>query len=106
MFSGLPAEGFLEEGNSQLALGLQRGLVEAFENGNIPKQAIGYTEEEGRIAFQAGKTLFHRNWPYVYGLAATEDSSKVKGKFDVTVLPNLRHFVDRQPDGRSGLSSR
>ena len=62
-------------------------LVEAFENGNIPKQAIGYTEEEGRIAFQAGKTLFHRNWPYVYGLAATEDSSKIKGKFDVAPLP-------------------
>ena len=62
-------------------------LAEAFENGNIPKQAIGYTEEEGRIAFQAGKTLFHRNWPYVYGLAATEDSSKVKGKFDVAPLP-------------------
>lgn len=62
-------------------------LVEAYENGNIPKQAISYTEEEGRIAFQAGKTLFHRNWPYVYGLAATEESSKVKGKFDVAPLP-------------------
>jgi multiple sugar transport system substrate-binding protein len=62
-------------------------LVEAYENGNIPKEAISYTEEEGRIAFQAGKTLFHRNWPYVYGLAETEESSKVKGKFDVAPLP-------------------
>ncbi|CAA9393341.1 MAG: Maltodextrin ABC transporter, substrate-binding protein MdxE [uncultured Nocardioides sp.] len=62
-------------------------LAEAFANGNIPKQAISFTEEEGRIAFQAGKTLFHRNWPYVYGLAATEDTSKVKGKFDVAPLP-------------------
>ena len=62
-------------------------LVEAYENGNIPKQAIEYTEEEGRIAFEQGKLLFLRNWPYVYGLAATEDSSKVKGKFDVAPLP-------------------
>ena len=62
-------------------------LAEAYENGNIPREAISYTEEEGRIAFQAGKTLFHRNWPYVYGLAATEASSKVKGKFDVAPLP-------------------
>ena len=62
-------------------------LVEAYENGNIPKEAITYTEEEGRIAFEEGKLLFLRNWPYVYGLAATEDSSKVKGKFDVAPLP-------------------
>jgi multiple sugar transport system substrate-binding protein len=62
-------------------------LAEAYSNGNIPKEAISYTEEEGRIAFQAGKTLFHRNWPYVYGLAKTEESSKVKDKFDVAPLP-------------------
>ena len=64
-------------------------LAEAYANGNIPKEAISYTEEEGRIAFQAGKTLFHRNWPYVYGLAATEESSKIKGKFDVAPLPGV-----------------
>jgi len=62
-------------------------LAEAYSDGSIPREAISYTEEEGRIAFQAGKTLFHRNWPYVYGLAATEKSSKVKGKFDVAPLP-------------------
>lgn len=62
-------------------------LVEAYETGNIPKEAISYTEEEGRIAFQEGKLLFLRNWPYVYGLAESEASSKVKGKFDVAPLP-------------------
>jgi multiple sugar transport system substrate-binding protein len=62
-------------------------LVDAYSNGDIPKEAITYTEEEGRIAFEEGKLLFLRNWPYVYGLAATEDSSKVKGKFDVAPLP-------------------
>ena len=61
-------------------------LVNAYKDGDIPKGAITWTEEEGRIAFEAGKLLFLRNWPYVYGLAATEDSSKVKGKFDVAPL--------------------
>ena len=62
-------------------------LADAYADGNIPKAAITYTEEEGRIAFESGKLLFLRNWPYVYSLASTEDSSKVKGKFDVAPLP-------------------
>ncbi len=62
-------------------------LADAYADGNIPKQAITYTEEEGRIAFEAGKLLFLRNWPYVYSLASTEGSSKVKGKFGVAPLP-------------------
>ena len=68
-----------EKGLSQLA--------DAYANGNIPKAAITYQEEEGRISFEAGKLLFLRNWPYVYNLAATEGSSKVKGKFAVAPLP-------------------
>jgi multiple sugar transport system substrate-binding protein len=70
----------------EAAKGLDQ-LVQAYSDGNIAKGAITYTEEEGRIAFESGKLLFLRNWPYVYGLAATEESSKVKGKFDVAPLP-------------------
>ncbi|MEP6666362.1 MAG: ABC transporter substrate-binding protein [Nocardioidaceae bacterium] len=70
----------------EAATGLSQ-LVEAFKNGNIPEEAITYTEEEGRIAFEKGDLLFLRNWPYVYNLATTEGSSKVKGKFDVAPLP-------------------
>ncbi|RJS45932.1 ABC transporter substrate-binding protein [Nocardioides cavernaquae] len=72
----------------EAAEGLQV-LVDGFKNGDIPKSAITYTEEEGRAAFQAGKLLFLRNWPYVYGLASGEASSKVKGKFSVAPLPGL-----------------
>jgi len=70
----------------EAAKGLDQ-LVQAYSDGNIPKAAITYTEEEGRAAFESGKLLFLRNWPYVYSLAATEGSSKVKGKFDVAPLP-------------------
>jgi multiple sugar transport system substrate-binding protein len=66
--------------------GLQN-LVEAFQNGNIPAKSITYTEEEGRLSFQEGELLFLRNWPYIYSLAQTEGSSKVKDKFGVAPLP-------------------
>ncbi len=63
-------------------------LVNGFKAGAIPKAAHTYKEEEGRRAFQDGKLLFHRNWPYVYALAnKTDGSSKVAGKFGVAPLP-------------------
>jgi multiple sugar transport system substrate-binding protein len=75
-----------EVNSPEAAKGLGR-LADAYKNGNIPKQAITYKEEESRQAFESGKLLFLRNWPYVYNLAATEGSSKVKGKFAVAPLP-------------------
>jgi multiple sugar transport system substrate-binding protein len=65
-------------------------LVQGFKNGTIPKAAITYKEEEGRRAFQDGKLIFHRQWPYQYTKAeATDGSSKVAGKFAVAPLPGL-----------------
>jgi len=64
-------------------------LVDAYKSGDIPKEAITYQEEQGRQAFEAGKLLFLRNWPYVYNLAKTEGSSKVKNTFGVAPLPGL-----------------
>lgn len=61
-------------------------LVDSFKDGTIPKEAITYQEEEGRQAFQSGKLIFLRNWPYVYSLA---QKSKVAGKFAVAPLPGL-----------------
>ena len=62
-------------------------LAEAYADGSIPKEAITFQEEQGRQAFQDGKLLFHRNWPYVYNLAATEGSSQVKDVLGMTALP-------------------
>ncbi|MEU4197090.1 ABC transporter substrate-binding protein [Kribbella sp. NPDC026611] len=63
-------------------------LVNGFKVGAIPKAAITYKEEESRRAFQEGKLLFLRNWPYVYSKAsATDGSSKIAGKFGVAPLP-------------------
>ncbi|MDX6302588.1 MAG: trehalose/maltose transport system substrate-binding protein [Nocardioidaceae bacterium] len=74
--------------SSSASKGLQN-LATAYKDGNIPKEAITYQEEQGRIAFESGKLLFLRNWPYVYNLATTEATSKVKGKFGVAPLPGI-----------------
>jgi multiple sugar transport system substrate-binding protein len=75
--------------------GLQR-LVDGFKDGNIPAEAITYQEEQGRQAFEAGKLLFLRNWPYVFNLAKTDGSSTVKDTFGIAPLPG---------DGGPGASS-
>jgi len=64
-------------------------LVDAYKSGNHPKQAITYQEEQGRQSFEAGKLLFLRNWPYVFSLATTDGSSKVKSKFGIAPLPGI-----------------
>ena len=76
--------------------GLQR-LVDGFKNGQIPAEAITYQEEQGRMAFEAGKLMFLRNWPYVYNLAKTDGSSTVKDTFGIAPLPGV--------NGKPGVSS-
>ncbi|WIB59004.1 ABC transporter substrate-binding protein [Curtobacterium sp. MCLR17_007] len=71
---------------SKAKAGLQN-LVDAFKDGNIPAEAITYQEEQGRTAFEDGKLLFLRNWPYVYSLAKTDGASKVKDTFGIAPIP-------------------
>jgi multiple sugar transport system substrate-binding protein len=71
---------------SEAKAGLEN-LAKAYADGNIPKEGITFQEEQGRQAFQDGKLLFHRNWPYVYNLAVTEGSSKVKDVLGMAALP-------------------
>lgn len=61
-------------------------LAGAVKDGTIPKEAVTYQEEDGRRAFQSGKLVFLRNWPYMYALAG---KSKVAGRFAVAPLPGL-----------------
>ncbi len=72
----------------EAAKGLQT-LADWFKNGDIPKAAITWQEENGRQAFEAGQLIFHRNWGYVYNLAQTDKASVIKGKFDVAALPGI-----------------
>jgi multiple sugar transport system substrate-binding protein len=63
-------------------------LVDGFASGMIPQEAITFQEEQGRQAFQDGKLVFLRNWPYVYAsFSATDGSSGVQGKFGTSPIP-------------------
>ena len=63
-------------------------MADFFKAGHIPAEASTWTEEPSRQAFQDGKLIFLRQWPYIYSLAQkTDGSSKVNGKFAVAPLP-------------------
>lgn len=55
---------------------------------------LTYQEPESLAVFVQGKAVFHRNWPYAWGLANDPRHSKVAGRVGVTTLP---HF----PNGHS-----
>jgi multiple sugar transport system substrate-binding protein len=61
-------------------------LAGGVRDGWISPEARGYKEEESRQAFQDGRLLFLRNWPYVYSVA-NAPGSKVAGTFGAVPLP-------------------
>ncbi len=62
-------------------------LQTGFKEGWIPKEAITYTEEPVRRAFEQGNLAFMRNWPYAYSLA--KKNPKIADKFAVEPLPGF-----------------
>jgi trehalose/maltose transport system substrate-binding protein len=51
-----------------------------------PEGTLNYDEEASRAVFEAGNSVFHRNWPYVWGTSNGE-GSKVAGNVGVMPLP-------------------
>jgi trehalose/maltose transport system substrate-binding protein len=71
----------IDNAKATAILNLQRSWV-----GTIaPRGVTSYGEEEARNAFAGGNAAFMRNWPYAY---AANQTTPVKGKFDVAVLPH------------------
>ena len=67
-------------------------LKSTIEEGVSPPGVTTYEEEDTRRLFENGETVFLRNWPYVYGLAADSD---IAGKFEIQPMVST-------PEGRSG----
>ena len=62
-------------------------MADAVQSGAAPKAVTTYMEPESLAAWQTGKYAFMRNWPYAYALS--QDTAKLKGKFEVASLPEF-----------------
>lgn len=71
-------------------------MRELLKDGSVPRDALAWQEEQTRFAFQNGRALFMRNWPYAYPLLQGEDS-RVRGKVGVMPLPGT-------PQGRAAAT--
>src|SRR5690606_20543260 len=52
-----------------------------------PPDVLTWHEEETRFAFQNGRAVFMRNWPYAYTLLSDTSASRVAGRFSVATMP-------------------
>lgn len=67
--------------------GLQR-LIDNFRNGNIPKGALAYQEQQGLNSFEQGKLMFLNNWPYMVADIANSDQAKgIRSKYAIAGYP-------------------
>src|SRR5690606_18387839 len=64
-------------------------MREAMDNGCFAPGFNTATEEEARNAFQTGKAVFMRNWPYAYQLIQDEGDPQVAKNFDIAPLPTF-----------------
>lgn len=85
----LNAEGEPDANSEDSQAGLQR-LRDGFVSGFIPAEALTYKEEEGRAAFEAGRIIFYRNWPYQYSLS---EEALGADNFGITELPKVGEHV-------------
>jgi multiple sugar transport system substrate-binding protein len=81
----LSADGKKAEFDTPANLKVLKFMVDGVRSGAAPKGVTTYMEEPARLAFEAGKATFMRNWSYAYALG--QKAKKVKGKFAVTPLP-------------------
>lgn len=51
--------------------------------------ALTYQEPESLAVFSQGKAVFHRNWPYAWGVANDPRHSRIAGKVGVATLPRF-----------------
>jgi ABC-type glycerol-3-phosphate transport system substrate-binding protein len=65
-------------------------LQRALEDGASPRAVLTWHEEETRFAFQNGRALFMRNWPYAAPLLEDPVESVVASRFAISPMPPIR----------------
>ena len=85
------AGGFIDNGKVTINNKKGAAVLDLFaaQIGKItPRDVTTYQEGESHTAFVEGNAAFMRNWPYAYSIGQDPKSSKIVGKFSVTVLPH------------------
>ena len=85
------AGGFIDNGKVTINNPKGARILDQFraQIGKItPRDVTTYQEGEAHTAFVEGNAAFMRNWPYAYSIGQDPKSSKIVGKFSVTVLPH------------------
>jgi multiple sugar transport system substrate-binding protein len=82
----LSEDGTKSEINSPENIKALQFMVDGIKSKAAPKSVTTMMEEPARLAWEAGKVSFMRNWPYAYSLS--QKAPKIKGKFDVAPLPS------------------
>jgi multiple sugar transport system substrate-binding protein len=84
--------------NSPEAVEALQFMVDLVQKEKVaPKGVTTYETEDSRRLFTEGKSVFVRNWPYVWA-KSTEAESKVSGKVGIAPMP-------KGPNGDSGAAS-
>ena len=86
--------------DSQNAIAAVEFLRNTVEKGISPPGVTTYAEEETRRLFEAGETIFLRNWPYVAGLAAKSD---IAGKYSLKPMLHQLGYRSGSCQGGWGL---
>jgi multiple sugar transport system substrate-binding protein len=69
---------------SAAAFATARSMI---EDGVAPQSVVNYKEQESQTAFLNGNSVFMRNWPYIYALAAEEGSKVKQDQIGVAPIP-------------------
>jgi multiple sugar transport system substrate-binding protein len=81
----LSADGTKAQFDSPENLEALKFMVDGVKRGAAPKSVTTFMEEPARLAFEAGRVTFMRNWSYAYALG--QKAKRVKGRFAVSPLP-------------------
>ena len=85
------AGGFIDDGKVTINNPKGAAILNLFASQigkSTPRDVTTYQEGEAHTAFVEGNAAFMRNWPYAYSIGADPKTSKIVGKFSVTVLPH------------------
>lgn len=90
--------------DSEEAVRALEAMRAALDTGIVPREALTWHEEETRFAFQNGRALLMRNWPYAYPLMQDAAQSKVAGRFAVAPMPAAERGTPAATLGGSQLA--